>query len=196
MKIKHGYAIRNNLHPLYRCWIGIKVRCYNINCKGFEYYGARGIKMCDEWLNDPQLFVTWGLLHGWKRGLQIDRIDNNGNYTPNNCRFITKSINNSNRRRTTKCQKQSILPMGVWKNKNGGKFCVAIRSKGKKIYLGTFDTIEDASRTYQDAAFNIGKSSIMCGNFLQERDCRKSTTDSAQAEMTTNVVSTAEPIAL
>jgi hypothetical protein len=47
-----------------------------------------------------------------------------------------------------------------------------------------------------NAAFNIGKSSIMCGNFLQERDCRKSTTDSAQAEMTTNVVSTAEPIAL
>lgn len=71
--------------------------------------------------------------------------------------------------------------------------CGLIGDRQKKVFKCKCGHNDHADA---NAAFNIGKSSIMCGNFLQERDCRKSTTDSAQAEMTTNVVSTAEPIAL
>ena len=71
-------------------------RCYNTNNDNFKYYGARGIGVCWEWLNNEnglQNFVSWALVHGYKPGLQIDRIDNDDDYSPKNCRFITAELN-------------------------------------------------------------------------------------------------------
>lgn len=79
---------------------GMKRRCYSINDKDYNYYGARGIKICDEWLKDPALFESWALNNGYKDGLTIDRIDVNGNYEPNNCRWIT-AIDNARYKSTT-----------------------------------------------------------------------------------------------
>lgn len=73
-------------------------RCFNPNCKAFKDYGGRGIKVCDEWVNNPDSFVEWALSHGYEQGLAIDRIDNDGNYEPENCRWVTAAENNQNRR--------------------------------------------------------------------------------------------------
>ena len=78
----------------------IKERCYNENSKSYHNYGGRGIKMCDLWLKDYQAFEEWCLQNGFQEGLAIDRIDNNGNYSPENCRFVTLKENNQNRRST------------------------------------------------------------------------------------------------
>lgn len=76
----------------------MKERCYNPNAHYYKNYGGRGISICDEWRNDPIAFIQWGEKHGYQKGLQIDRIDNDGNYEPSNCRFVTPKENNNNKR--------------------------------------------------------------------------------------------------
>lgn len=73
-------------------------RCTDPKNKEYHMYGGRGITVCDLWMQSADLFIKWALLEGWKRGLQIDRIDNDGNYTPENCRFVTRKDNCRNRR--------------------------------------------------------------------------------------------------
>ena len=82
---------------LYRRYYHIKERCYNPNSKSYARYGGRGIKMCDEWLNDYQSFENWCLSHGYEKNLAIDRINNDGDYAPDNCRFVTLKENNQKR---------------------------------------------------------------------------------------------------
>ena len=97
---KHGYNRKNNQHPLYKTWAGMKDRCYNKKNKCYKDYGGRGITVCPEWLNNPKAFIEWALKNDYAQGLQIDRIDNNGNYEPDNCRFVSSAENNRNRRTT------------------------------------------------------------------------------------------------
>lgn len=99
---KHGGAKRNidgviMKNPLYSVWQGFKYRCYNKSNIEYHCYGGRGIIVCDEWVSDFTKFRNWALNNGYKKGLQIDRINNNGNYEPSNCRFVTSKINNRNR---------------------------------------------------------------------------------------------------
>lgn len=76
----------------------IKFRCYNPKSDQYKNYGARGIKVCDEWLNGTEGFYNWAKANGYRRGLQIDRIDVNGNYEPSNCRWVEPKVNARNRR--------------------------------------------------------------------------------------------------
>ena len=82
----------NNItdHPLYGVWGNMKSRCYNPNMTGYKCCGGKGITVCDEWVICPIAFVQWALHNGYKKGLVFCRKDNNGNYEPNNCKFITK----------------------------------------------------------------------------------------------------------
>ena len=92
---RHGYA----RHPLYYViWKGIVQRCTNPHNKSYPDYGGRGIGICKEWREDGGTFVRWALQNGWAPGLDIDRIDNDGDYSPGNCRFVTRRQSNQNTR--------------------------------------------------------------------------------------------------
>lgn len=93
-KKKHGhYGTR-----IYKTWSGIKNRCLNKKNKQYKNYGGRGITICEEWKNDFMSFYNWAIQNGYKDNLTIDRIENNGNYEPSNCRFISNSAQQRNRR--------------------------------------------------------------------------------------------------
>ena len=77
-------------------------RCYDETNRSYVYYGGKGIKVCDEWLEDCCNFYRWAKDNGYNETLQLDRIDTNGNYEPANCRWVTAQENNYNRRCTRK----------------------------------------------------------------------------------------------
>jgi len=81
--------------PLYKIWGYMKDRCYNKNKSNYHRYGGRGIKMCQDWRDDPQSFISWALSNGYKEGLSIDRINNDDDYKPSNCQFISQAENSS-----------------------------------------------------------------------------------------------------
>ncbi len=87
-------------HKIYKVYIRMIGRCYYSNHIQFKDWGGRGITVCDEWKNDRTKFFAWAFANGWKKGLQLDRINNDGNYEPGNCRFITPQENSLNRRNT------------------------------------------------------------------------------------------------
>jgi len=90
----HG-STKHKFYPVWRAMIG---RCYNKKNKSFVNYGGRGIDVCSEWSNDANRFINWLEDSNYKKGLEIDRIDNNKGYNPKNCRVVTHSENSRNRR--------------------------------------------------------------------------------------------------
>ncbi len=92
--ITHG----NSKTRLYKIWIGMKSRCYNPKTNNYKDYGGRGIYICDLWKDYFESFMEWSLAHGYQSNYSIDRINNDGPYAPNNCQWITKFDQQSNKR--------------------------------------------------------------------------------------------------
>lgn len=94
---KHGLGKTR----IYHIYLGMMDRCYDEkNCSSYKYYGGRGITVCDEWHGGEgaKRFKEWAIKNGYKDGLTLDRIDCNGNYTPDNCRWVTYKTQNNNKR--------------------------------------------------------------------------------------------------
>lgn len=97
-----NYESKNKTHGLshtriYEIWCGIRRRCYNQKDKNYSNYGGRGITVCNEWNADFMSFYNWSVANGYNDNLTIDRINNNGNYEPQNCRWITHAEQQRNR---------------------------------------------------------------------------------------------------
>lgn len=95
----HGltYNLNGSKTKLYRVWSSIKERCFKPKCKSYKDYGARGITVCPEWL-DYKIFHAWSLENGYREGLSLDRKDNDKNYCPENCRWVTSKVQARNTR--------------------------------------------------------------------------------------------------
>lgn len=98
---KERYTIHGKRnHTLYRRWKNMRQRCNNPNNPRYKDWGGRGIRVCDEWQKSYLSFFNWSIANGYKKELELDRINNNGNYEPSNCRYVTHQQNCSNQRTT------------------------------------------------------------------------------------------------
>lgn len=134
---KH-YQHKLSSHPLYHTWENMRARCNNPNNTGYRWYGARGIKVCKKW-NDFAKFVKD--IGEKPEGMTLDRIDNNGNYEPDNVRWVNQVKQGRNARLN---KRNKTGAKGVWYNKKVKNYQVFIRADGKRLYLGSFYSLSEA----------------------------------------------------
>lgn len=152
--------VRRHDNRLYHTWSEMKRRC-NGSCTNHQYYGDKGISYCKEW-EDFDVFADWAIKNGYKPGLEIDRIDSDENYSPDNCRWVSHKKNSRNRKARSN---NTTGVAGVYerKLKSGGvSYRVTIATDSGKINLGSYPTIEEAASVRHEAelkywGFNIGE---------------------------------------
>ena len=138
-------------HPLNYIWRSMKQRCSNPNNKSYKNYGERGITVCDRWLESFENFYN-DVIGSYKKGLQIDRIDNNGNYEPSNCRWVTLQQNISN---AGSSRGSSSIYKGVSWNASKHKWVSQIAKDGKNMSLGSFTCEKEAALAYNEKALEL-----------------------------------------
>jgi len=146
-KIKESNTIHGlRSHPLYIKWASIVSRCNNKNVNNYERYGGRNIKICKEWRKNFKSFYDYvtKLPNYRKKGVTLDRIDNDGNYEPGNLRWITIRQQNINRR-TQKNNTSGYIGIGY--NKYHKKWSSIININKKQIHIGYFLNKEDAIKS-------------------------------------------------
>lgn len=120
-------------HRLHNVWSSIKTRCYNKKSHAYKNYGGRGITMCDEWKNNFKSFYDWAMSNGYQDNLTIDRINNNGNYEPLNCRWVDMKTQSNNKRNnkmiTYKNETLSVSEMAR-------KYDITVDRLSKRLYAG------------------------------------------------------------
>ncbi len=142
---KHGLSNTK----LYEVWAQIKRRTLNLKNKQYNDYGGRGITICDEWKNDFMSFYNWALSNGYEenKGLSIDRIDNDENYEPNNCRWTTRVIQGRNRR-IPKNNSSGYKGVSFVKDRNKYKSYIYVNKNS--IYLGSYLNVIEGAIAYNN----------------------------------------------
>lgn len=134
----------------YMSWAYMKNRCLSKNNTEYKNYGGRGITVCDEWLDFENFYKDMGDQPTTKH--EIDRIDVNGNYEPSNCRWVTKSLNIHNKRKSNGCTSKY---KGVVFRKDTSKWSSSISKDGKTYSLGCYDTEEEAAEVYNNKSLEL-----------------------------------------
>lgn len=122
---------------IYRCWADMKTRCDCKTNRFYGRYGGRGITYCSEW-ETFQPFMEWATTNGYRDDLTLDRIDNDGNYSPENCKWSTQHEQSINKTHL----KNKSGAVGV--RRHGRGYAAEVTWRRKWYYVGTFDTIEEA----------------------------------------------------
>lgn len=130
-------------HPLYSIYRGILTRCYNVNSKPYKDYGGRGIRVCARWFYSFDAFVAD--MGERPAHTSIDRIDNDGDYCPENCTWSTRKIQNINRQ----CNFNEMTCIRPWRK----KWRVQVSINGKKLHGGMYATLSDA-QVARDELYN------------------------------------------
>ena len=134
---KHGLESNR----FYSTWYAMVKRCNNLKSKDYKHYGARGITVCEEWL-DIKNFVVWAeRTHPNISGVSLDRIDNDKGYSPENCRWADKVTQNINQRKRSTNTSGYV---GVYWDISKNKWTAKVGSNNKLINIGTFKTKEEA----------------------------------------------------
>lgn len=143
---KHGLATTK----IYHIFWGMLNRCYKETNSAYEYYGGKGIKVCEEWNGFDKFmnFYEWAMGNGYKEGLQLDRIDNDKDYCPENCRWVTAEENARNQ----KVRKDNTSGYkGINFDKRKNLWAVRISANGKRLYVGRFKKLDDAVKARKEA---------------------------------------------
>ena len=113
---KEKLTVKNK--RLYKRYQNIKKRCYDEKCNSYKNYGKRGIKMCRKWQgkNGFKNFLNWSINNGYSPELQIDRIDNDKGYSPDNCRWVDRTTNMRNRRNSLKINGTPLIEIAIQMN--------------------------------------------------------------------------------
>lgn len=120
--------------PLHNTYVGMTQRCWDKNAINYKHYGGRGIEVCKSWRNFDN-FAKWAISNGFHPGLQIDRINNDGNYEPGNCRFVTPRENSTNKR--TNIHTDQDIENIIYD------------------YVTTFTSLDELADKYKDSSGNI-----------------------------------------
>ena len=137
--------------PEYIAWVGMKDRCSNQKSGNYKYYGGRGIKVCDRWVDSFENFYE-DMGKRPQGQYSFDRKDNDGDYEPSNCRWATKNEQMANRRRYAS-NKSGFK--GVYFNKFFHKYVATIQFEGRRIALGRFEDKEEAALAYDCASIQV-----------------------------------------
>lgn len=160
--IKPLFMRKTHANRLYNIWNGMHYRCENHNASSFKIYGGRNIKVCSEWSgeNGYNTFAHWAIDNGYADTLEIDRIDNDGDYCPTNCRWVDHQNNSFNRR-----ARNQTGVSGVFYRKSrtgcGGAYRVVITTDGKKRNIGSFQTLEEAKEARKEAEMKYRGKTIL-----------------------------------
>jgi len=143
-------SVRGKIHGmtdtrLYRAWKNMRNRCCSPSTDKYEDYGGRGITVCAEWANSSKSFIDWALANGYADNLEIDREDNNSGYSPNNCRWVTRSLNTVNQRR-----RKDNLSGYIGVHPDSGKWVACIQCEHHRTHIGAYPTAWEAAEARND----------------------------------------------
>lgn len=150
---------------IYWAWKAMKQRTMNERCRAYKNYGGRGIRVCAEWM-EFEPFCAWALSNGWQKGRDLDRVDNDGDYEPANCRWVDRRSNVNNRRNTVHIEVGGVdKPLTEWADAIGCDRAVItlwVKTRGKEYAASRIgEALKDGYKA-RDFSRNHVSTPVMC----------------------------------